>query len=80
MAATHLVSAGDDPAAALTTEFLRATGALFTADSVQDTLTGVAVTAVTTIEGCDFAGIFLARLGTAGGRYGAGHRRPDAGP
>lgn len=60
MAAIHPVSAGDDPAAALTAEFLRTTGALFTVGSVQDTLTQVAVTAVTTIEGCDFAGIFLA--------------------
>lgn len=63
MAGTQHVSKDDDPATALTTEFLSATRALITAGSIQDTLTRVAATAVATIEGCDFAGIFLAEAG-----------------
>ncbi len=63
MAVTQPVSASEDPAIALTTEFLSATRALITAGRIQDTLTQVTATAVATIEGCDFAGIFLAEAG-----------------
>ena len=74
---------------ALTTEFLRAAGALFTAGSVQDTQTRVAVTTVTTVEGCDFAGIFLAdgdaitspvHTGPAAAEADALQRHADEGP
>jgi GAF domain-containing protein len=43
----------------LTSNISQTVKALFSAGSVEDTLTQVADLAVSTIEGCDFAGIFL---------------------
>ena len=50
--------AGSDPTAELTADLTETTSALFSAGTVQDTLTRIAALAVFTIEGCDFAGIF----------------------
>lgn len=50
-----------DPTAELTTAFSRTAEALFSAGSVKATLQSVVDLAVATIEGCDFAGIFLLR-------------------
>jgi GAF domain-containing protein len=50
-----------EPAAELTANISEMVGALFSAGSVQETLDLVVQLAVTTIEGCDFAGIFLVR-------------------
>jgi GAF domain-containing protein len=47
-----------DPASALTVDFSQTARALFSAGSVEDTLSKVVALAVATIEGCDFAGIF----------------------
>ena len=47
-----------DPAGELTATIAQTVG-LFVAGSVQDTLDQVVTLAVTTIEGCDYAGIFL---------------------
>ena len=49
---------------------------LFSAGSVDGTLERVVDMAVTTIEGCDFAGLFVARRR---GRLHAGLHRPDRG-
>lgn len=61
-------SADEDPAAALTADFSRIARALFSAGSVEDTLAQVVDLAVSTIEGCDFAGILLLDHGVATSR------------
>ncbi|MHB1534916.1 MAG: GAF and ANTAR domain-containing protein [Acidimicrobiales bacterium] len=48
-----------DPTAELTANFSQTARALFSAGSVGDTLQQVVDLAVVTIEGCDYAGIFL---------------------
>jgi GAF domain-containing protein len=55
-----LLTSGDDPVLELSTTIAQTVG-LFSADSAQDALDQVVGLAVTTIEGCDFAGIFLLR-------------------
>ena len=47
----------------LTSNFSETVGALFSAGSVRDTLEQVVGLAVSTIEGCDYAGIFLLENG-----------------
>ncbi|MCW2601180.1 MAG: antitermination regulator [Frankiales bacterium] len=49
----------EDPTSELTLDFSLAARTLFSAGSVEDTLARVVGLAVSTIEGCDFAGIFL---------------------
>lgn len=49
----------DDPLAELTAGFSESARVLFSAGTVGDTLRRVVEIAVSTIEGCDFAGIFL---------------------
>ena len=53
-------TAEPDPSSELTNNISQTMRALFSAVGVQDTLVRVAGLAVSTIEGCDFAGIFLA--------------------
>lgn len=53
-----------DPTAALADDFSQTARALFAAGSSQETLAEVVRLAVATIEGCDFAGIFLLEDGT----------------
>jgi hypothetical protein len=48
-----------DPVADLTVNFSETAQILFSAGSVVDTLSSVVDLAVATIEGCDFAGLFL---------------------
>jgi GAF domain-containing protein len=50
---------GDDAASELTANFSETARILFSAGSVTDTLAQVVELAVATIEGCDFAGLFL---------------------
>jgi GAF domain-containing protein len=50
---------GTDPIADITGDLSETTRILFSAGSVMDTLSGVVALAVSTIEGCDFAGLFL---------------------
>src|SRR5580704_11178983 len=50
-----------DPTAELATNISETVSALFSAGGVQETLVQVVHLAVTTVEGCDFAGIFLVR-------------------
>jgi len=63
--AEHRASAGPpaiiagDPTSELTANFAETARILFAAGSVTDTLAQVVDLAVTTIEGCDFAGLFL---------------------
>lgn len=52
-------STSDDPTSELVGDFSDTARLLFSAGSVQDTLARVMSLAVSTIEGCDFAGIFL---------------------
>ena len=59
MAETEDPSAIDDPAVEITEGFSETARALFSAGSVTDTLQRVVDLAVETIEGCDYAGIFL---------------------
>lgn len=60
MAETEDPSTGiDDPAVEITERFSETARALFSAGSVTDTLQRVVDLAVETIEGCDYAGIFL---------------------
>ncbi len=48
-----------DPVAALTVDFAQTAQALFSAGSVDDTLAQVLALGAASIEGCDFAGIFV---------------------
>ncbi len=50
---------GGDPASAATIDFFETATTLFSAGNVGDTLAEVVGLAVATIEGCDFAGIFV---------------------
>jgi len=59
MADTEDPNIVDDAAVELTARFSETARALFSAGSVADTLQRVVDLAVETIEGCDFAGIFL---------------------
>lgn len=54
----------EDPSSALAVGFGETARILFSAGSVQDTLQRVVDVAVDTIDGCDFAGIFLLEGGT----------------
>jgi GAF domain-containing protein len=54
----EIPDSGRDPAGELTATIAQTVG-LFVAGGVQDTLDQVVALAVTTIEGCDYAGIFL---------------------
>ncbi len=56
-------AAGPDSSSALVADFSETAHALFSAGSVQETLTQVVELSVATIEGCDYAGIFLFRDG-----------------
>lgn len=56
-------STDENPTAALTVDFLQTARVLFAAGSVEDTLAQVVRLAVATIEGCDYAGIFLVEEG-----------------
>ncbi len=58
------LSAYHDPTTELTGRFLETAQALFSAGSVGDTLQRVVDLAVATIDGCDFAGIFLLEGGS----------------
>ena len=49
----------DSPTSELVTNFSETARILFAASSVTDTLAQVVELAVATIEGCDFAGLFL---------------------
>lgn len=53
------ISSGGDTAADLTDNFAETARLLFSAGGVADTLTEVVKLSVTTIEGCDYAGLFL---------------------
>jgi ANTAR domain/GAF domain len=55
----HLPPPGEDPTAALTADFAQTASALMSAGTITGTLQQVVDLAVATIEGCDFAGIFL---------------------
>ena len=59
MAETDQSSTHDDPIAELTNGFTESARILFSAGTVGDTLQRVVELAVSTIEACDFAGIFL---------------------
>jgi transcriptional regulator with GAF, ATPase, and Fis domain len=64
MASTENQTAlGDDAASELTANFSETARILFSAGSVTDTLAQVVELAVATIEGCDFAGLFLVEGG-----------------
>jgi len=53
------VSSQSEPLSALTTNLSETADILFSAGSVHSTLEQVVAVAVHTIEGCDFAGLFL---------------------
>jgi hypothetical protein len=55
----HLPPGGDDPTAILSADFAQTASALMSAGTLVGTLQQVVDLAVATIEGCDFAGIFL---------------------
>src|SRR5688500_3230282 len=59
MADTDRSTTHDDPIAELTNGFTEAARVLFSAGTVGDTLQRVVELAVDTIDGCDFAGIFV---------------------
>jgi GAF domain-containing protein len=59
MADSESTGTEQDPAVALTEDFSQASRTLFAAGSGQATLAEVVRLAVATIEGCDYAGIFL---------------------
>jgi len=59
MARSELPTTDEDPAATLASDLSDTAQILFSAGSVKDTLAAVVHLAVATIEGCDFAGIFL---------------------
>ena len=59
MAETEDPSITDAPAVEITERFSETARVLFSAGSVVDTLQLLVDLAVETIEGCDFAGIFL---------------------
>jgi GAF domain-containing protein len=63
MAHTEPPDTGGDPASAATIDFFETASAVFSAGSVGDTLAEVVSLAVATIEGCDFAGIFVVEDG-----------------
>jgi GAF domain-containing protein len=59
MADTGAPTAGPEPDTDLSADLNRMATALFSAGSATETLTRVVDLAVSTIEGCDFAGVFL---------------------
>ena len=59
MAHIEPTASGGDPSSAATVDFFETARAVLSAGSVEDTLSEVVGLAVATIEGCDFAGIFL---------------------
>jgi hypothetical protein len=59
MASSDPLSFEEDPAAALTADFSQTARTVFSARSVEDALARVVDLALTTIDGCDFAGIVL---------------------
>ncbi len=59
MTETEPPTSSADPASALTIDFAQTARLLFSAGGVQDTLAQVVQVAVSTIEGCDRAGIFV---------------------
>jgi hypothetical protein len=59
----ELAAGGADPASELIATFLRTARALFSTGGVEITLQAVVDLAVATIEGCDFAGIFVMKSG-----------------
>jgi hypothetical protein len=61
--AEPLTPTAEDPTAQLAADFTQTASALFAAGSVDETLQQVVDLAVSTIEGCDFAGIFLIEEG-----------------
>jgi len=63
MSGTEVSTTQQDPAEDLAAVFSETAQTLFSADSVHDTLAVVVTLAVSTIEGCDFAGIFLVEDG-----------------
>jgi hypothetical protein len=64
-AGTTAPATGDDSISALGADLSRTARLLFSAGSVDDTLTQVLALAGSTIEGCDFAGIVLLDSDTA---------------
>jgi hypothetical protein len=60
MGGSESSTAGPDPTADLTGSISETVEALFSAGSSDETLTRLIEVAVTTIEGCDYAGIFIA--------------------
>jgi hypothetical protein len=52
---------GHDPVSELTADFSETARILFSAGSVNSTLAQIVAVAVETIEGCDFAGLFIVR-------------------
>src|ERR1700678_621500 len=56
---TGSISVESDPVSDLTINFAETAQILFSAGSVVDTLSSVVDLAVATIEGCDYAGLFL---------------------
>lgn len=59
MSGTESSNIYQDPAEDLAADFSKVAQLLFSAGSVHDTLDAVVALAVATVEGCDFAGIFL---------------------
>jgi transcriptional regulator with GAF, ATPase, and Fis domain len=60
---SETLAAGTDPVTDLTVNFSETAQILFSAGSVVDTLASVVDLAVATIEGCDYAGLFLIESG-----------------
>jgi hypothetical protein len=63
MAGTDGRSTEEDPTTALTSDFSQIAQILFSAGGVEETLAQVVNLALSTVEGCDFAGIFLVENG-----------------
>lgn len=59
MAGNEAPASAVDPASALTAELAESARILFSAGTVQDTLARIIEVAVATVEGCDWAGIFV---------------------
>ncbi len=63
MAGENMASIGSDAEAELAANISGTISTLFSADDVGETLAQVVALAVTTIEGCDYAGVYLAGAG-----------------
>jgi len=65
MTSSELPTTDEDPAATLASDISETARILFSAGNVRETLAEVVHLAVATIEGCDFAGIFLMEAGAS---------------